>query len=173
MERRNLRTSDATDPAKIPGNNTAITGSNDGSFPTAATYNGFAIEIDPLEPVSVFWPNARSMPITATNVTLNHRNGRHRGVGTCPSGNSSGVRKTTGKIPNSQPKLLSRPMATSHQPLWPRVTAYVKTSPPRNDAAVRKDAHKNNNPIVLWPSRLTIKAPTTPNIANATTYGTC
>ena len=63
------------------------------------------------------------MPITSTKATLNQRNGRHRGVGTCPSGNSSGVRKTTGRIPNNQPKLLSNPKAASHQPLCPCTTA--------------------------------------------------
>ena len=46
--------SDTTEPAKIPGNKIAITGSSVGSRPTAATYKGFATPIASVDPVSVF-----------------------------------------------------------------------------------------------------------------------
>ena len=108
--------SDTTEAAKIPGNRMAITGSSEGSRPTASTYNGFAIPIASVEPVKVFWPKARSMPTTTRNATMTQRNGRHLGDGRCPSGNNRGVRKMTGRIPNNQPKLSSNPMIASH---WP------------------------------------------------------
>jgi hypothetical protein len=49
----------------------------------------------------------------------------------------------------------------------------VVSSLARKAVAVTADVYRRNSPIVLRGTRLTITAPTSQNIVNATTYGTC
>ena len=45
----------------------------------------------------------------ARNAMIHHRNGRHRGEGRCPSGNTSGRMKITGRIPQKPPEVVHEP----------------------------------------------------------------
>ncbi len=104
---------------------------------------------------------------------MNHRNGRQREDGGWPSGNKSGNRKTTGRIPNNQPKLDSKPMTCATTPPDPRESSQVRSSPAKNESAVMNEPYRSRPPITFRRSRLTMRAPTTPNIEKATTNGSC
>ena len=97
-----------------------------------------------------------------------HEQGPPSGRGRCPSGNTSGRMKITGRIPRSHPKLFMSPRNTTNAPVRPRVTSHVKSSPARKLAAAKSAAYRSIRPITFRRSRLTITEPTTPNIVNAT-----
>ena len=84
-------------------------------------------------------------------------------------GNSNGRRNTVSRIPNNHPTPFMRPHATTHHASRPCTTAYVRISPLKADATVTNADQTNRRPIVFRRSRLTISAPTTPNMEKAIT----
>ena len=131
VARRNRRNKEPTDTKKINGNSRPIAASMFGRRLVASTKNGFGTLACSFEPDSDACPMMNETLISARKARMNNRNGRHRGDGRWPSGKTSGRTKITGRIPKSQPKLLTSANATTNPPVFPRSTSQVASSPPR------------------------------------------
>ena len=77
---------------------------------------GFAMTASSDEPVRVSWPKSKDTPRNARTATHSQANGNQRRDGRCPSGNSCGKKRITGKMPTSHPSDDTSPVATTAGP---------------------------------------------------------
>jgi hypothetical protein len=72
-------------------------------------------------------------------------------------------------IPRIHPTFEAMPASAASGPeVVPPRTRAVTTSPATNDTAVTPDPHNRRTPMRLPGARLRMRAPTTPNMPNAT-----
>ena len=77
---------------------------------------GFAMTVVSDEPTRVSSPKSNNTARNASTAAHSHANGSHRRDGRCPSGNSCGRKRITGKMPNSHPSDDTSPIATTAGP---------------------------------------------------------